>query len=231
MPKILVLKHKKVPYDDLGLIRKALLRNGYDLEERTPLMGDDLPKNLDNYAGMLVMGGAMAVYDNLPEINAEMRLMDSVLTSPNPKPVFGICLGCQMLATVAGGQVHKGDKGFETGFVKIRLEEDDPMFGDELDSQLVYQWHQDTFTMAPAVKRVVTGDMYANQAIRFGTYAYGTQFHPEVDATIIHAWHTEPEAEVPADKPPMANDLQTAQEALPKIDRWLNRFVRDFYQD
>jgi GMP synthase (glutamine-hydrolysing) len=233
MAKILVLKHKKVRYDDLGLLRKAFIRNGFDLEERVPLKGDPLPENLDGYAGMVVMGGKMGVYDNLPEINAEMKLMDKVLTSANPKPVFGVCLGCQMLATVAGGTVHKGDKGFETGFVKVQAVTDDPTFGTELHDAHVYQWHQDTFTLAPAARHLMRGDVYAHQAIRFGMYAYGTQFHPEVDTNIMTAWHTEPESDggIPEGTKPLAHDLQLAQQALPVIDRWMNRFVRDFYRE
>lgn len=232
MPKILVLKHKKVPYDDLGLLRKAFIRNGFDLEERVALRGDPLPDTLDGYEGMVVMGGKMGVYDNLPAINDEMRLMDKVLTSASPKPVFGVCLGCQMLATVAGGTVHKGDKGFETGFVTVRNVTDDSVFGDELNGAQVYQWHQDTFTLAPAARHLMKGDTYAHQAIRFGMYAYGTQFHPEVDTAIMRAWHTEPEADegIPSGTKPLAHDLQVATDALPKIDRWLNRFVKDFYK-
>jgi GMP synthase (glutamine-hydrolysing) len=230
MSKILVLKHKKVAYDDLGMLRKALLRNGYDLEERCTIKGDSLPENLDAYAGMVVMGGAMGVYDNLPGINDEMRLMDKVLTSSNPKPIFGVCLGCQMLATVAGGRVHKGDKGFETGFVPIQTLADDPIFGDELNGAQVYQWHQDTFTLAPAVRPVAKGDVYANQAIRFGMYAYGTQFHPEVDEAIMRAWHLDAEDGVPEGKAPLEEDMRQSVQALPKIERWLNRFVKDFYQ-
>ncbi len=46
---------------------------------------------------------------------ATIATLKKVLASPKPKPIFGICLGHQLLAIAAGAKTFKVESIIETG--------------------------------------------------------------------------------------------------------------------
>jgi GMP synthase (glutamine-hydrolysing) len=49
-------------------------------------------------------------------------------------------------------------------------------------------WHGDTFTLPEDAVLLASSPMYAHQAFRFGSRAYGLRFHIEPDTDTWTAW-------------------------------------------
>jgi GMP synthase-like glutamine amidotransferase len=58
---------------------------------------------------------------------------------------------------------------------------------------LSLQWHGDTFDLPDGAALLAGSPAYPNQAFRFGSAAYGVQFHLEVSPALAREW-----ADVPA---------------------------------
>lgn len=118
----------------------------------------DLPSTLEDFKGLIVMGGPMGVYemDIYPHLKVVSRLIREAINR-NLK-VLGICLGAQLIAHTLGARVFKGHCE-EIGWHKIELTEDGlrdplmialarhPSFGDVWREFKVFHWHGDTFEL------------------------------------------------------------------------------------
>jgi GMP synthase-like glutamine amidotransferase len=151
-----------------------------------PDQGDALP---DRANAVIVLGGVMGVHDDnscpfLPVVKAALaRLL------ANGTPLFGICLGGQLLADVAGGVVSSNRCG-EKGLVEVTLTAagaSDRMFAGIDRSFPVFEWHNDSFMIPPEAELLAFSSVCQGQAFRIGN-ALGVQFHPEVNTTIVADW-------------------------------------------
>jgi len=102
-------------------------------------------------------------------------------------PTLGICLGAQLLAVAAGGEVQRGSSGPELGLGTV-----DVPTGDQLltaGTMPVVQWHYDTVTRLPdGAELLASSAAYAVQAFRVGDVAWGLQFHVEATADMVREW-------------------------------------------
>ena len=151
-----------------------------------PDLGEALPRSQN---ALIVLGGAMGVHDEAahPFLRAVKERMRHALD--DAVPLFGICLGGQLLAEVAGGSVA-GNRCGEKGLVEIRLTPAgtaDPLFQGGAGSFQAFQWHNDSFSLSVAAVHLATSAACPGQAFRIGN-AWGVQFHPEVDRAIVAAW-------------------------------------------
>lgn len=151
-----------------------------------PDLGEDLPRSRN---ALIVLGGAMGVYDEAahPFLRAVKERMRRALD--DAVPLFGICLGGQLLAEVAGGSVA-GNRCGEKGLVEIRLTPAgvaDPLFSGSAESFRAFQWHHDSFSLPATAVHLAASAACPGQAFRLGN-AWGVQFHPEVDLDIVAAW-------------------------------------------
>lgn len=151
-----------------------------------PDLGEALPASA---GAVIVLGGAMGVHDEAqhPFLRAVKGFMGEILSAGTP--LFGICLGGQLLADVAGGVVSSNCCG-EKGLVDITLTaagSADPLFAGIGQRFRAYQWHNDSFTVPPGATHLATATVCPAQGFRIGN-AWGVQFHPEVDSAIVHAW-------------------------------------------
>ena len=96
MSRILVLQHVKS--EGLGIIGKALGQRGIAVDFLKIFKGDRIPKSINGYDGLIVLGGPMGVYeeDVYPFIKDEITLIKNALK--NNISILGICLGAQLLA-------------------------------------------------------------------------------------------------------------------------------------
>lgn len=138
---------------------------------------------------VIVLGGAMGVHDEErhPFLRPLKQFMADMLGAGTP--LIGICLGGQLLAEVAGGEVSSNCRG-EKGLVEIGLTASgaaDPLFAGIASSFRAFQWHNDSFALPPGALHLAASLICPGQAFRIGN-AWGIQFHPEVDAAIIAAW-------------------------------------------
>jgi len=102
-------------------------------------------------------------------------------------PTLGICLGAQLLAVAAGGEVARGAAGPELGLGTVTVHEPDALL--EAGPLTVVQWHNDTVTRLPDdAALLASSDRYEVQALRVGEVAWGLQFHIEATPEMVAEW-------------------------------------------
>ncbi|GLY32779.1 type 1 glutamine amidotransferase [Kineosporia sp. NBRC 101731] len=192
---ILVVEHESTCPP--ALFGDGLASFGIGSQIVRPYRGDRLPEDLDEYAGLVVLGGEMAAWDDevAPWLPAVRALMSRAVS--DRVPTLGICLGAQLLALACGGEVVRGSAGFEIGVTTVTAlpEADaDPYFGvigDRLGSAQwpVRHFHGDAITvLPPGAELLVTGKVYPHQGFRVGENAWAVQYHPEVPDDGFGEW-------------------------------------------
>lgn len=184
----------------LYLVNEANSGPGVLLEEATALgaahtivrtfADEHVPASHKAYDGLVVMGGIMGVYQDTeyPFIEDARALMRAFHTAD--KPIMGVCLGAQMLASAFGASVYK--MGFdEWGFLPQTWDAtagDDPLLRDAAQGLRIMQWHGDTFDLPEGATRLATREGCPNQGFRIGAKSYGFQFHLEMTEATTDYW-------------------------------------------
>ena len=93
---VCVIQH--VPCETPGLLADVLAAHGVSVTTVRVFKGERIPRQIGAYAGLVVMGGPMGVYeqDQYPFLQREIRLLQDALSER--RPILGICLGSQLLA-------------------------------------------------------------------------------------------------------------------------------------
>ena len=152
--------------------------------------------------GVIILGGPMNVDDEADchFLTEEKDFIRDMIRQEIP--LLGVCLGAQLIAQAAGGSVFKAsDK--EMGWYKVDLckeGEQDFLFRGLPKSFHVFQWHEDTFSIPPQGKRLVTAAGCPNQGFKVGKRCYGIQFHLEADSTMINGWLQSMMKDLPASR-------------------------------
>lgn len=182
-----VLQH--VEWEGPGIIAQEAQKRGCEVDIRRMDCEDEIPA-ANHVDGLVVMGGPLGAYEEewYPYLRDECELLATV--ARRGRPVLGVCLGAQLLAKALGAKVLPGH-GAEIGFGSIELTpagQEDPLFAGAGNTLPVFHWHGDTFTLPECAVLLASSQMYTNQAFRFGSRAYGFQFHVEPDAETWTAW-------------------------------------------
>lgn len=154
--------------------------------------GAPIPDRLDRRA-LIVLGGACLPDDDdlVPWLPATRALVRQALAEQ--VPMFGICLGGQMLAQVAGGEVRGKHGPPEFGSTRLGLRPEaaeDPLFHGLPAHPSAIENHVDAITALPAGAHwLARSDNCPYQAFRIGPAAWGVQFHPETAAERIRGWN------------------------------------------
>ena len=167
-------------------IATALTELGVPFEVRRLYEGDALPAWPHEVAGFISLGGAMHAHQThqFPFLDAEVKLLRHVIHEGGA--VWGVCLGAQLVAQAAGGDVYKL-KAPEVGWVSVEKEADDPLLHNISSPFTAFCWHEYACTV-PATSHLVASSDSGVQVFRAGGRAWATQFHPEIDATIAPHW-------------------------------------------
>jgi GMP synthase (glutamine-hydrolysing) len=107
-------------------------------------------------------------------------------------PVFGVCLGAQMLARAAGARVAPA-RTPEIGWYEVELTRAghvDPVLGVMPARSTVFQWHRYTYEV-PTGGAELARSTSATQAFHLPPSAWGIQFHAEITLPMLIAWAEE----------------------------------------
>lgn len=190
MSTVYVLQH--IRWEPAGAIETALAAAGVAVRYVRSGEGEPVPAELDDAAGLVVMGGPMGVYeqDRYPYLTRELQLIEH--TVAQGKPVLGVCLGSQLLAAALGATVRPGHRK-EVGWHPVSLAEvarNDALLAGVPPSFTPLHWHGDVFDLPPGAVRLASSALTETQAFRFGRSAYGFLFHLEVTPAIVRDWAT-----------------------------------------
>jgi GMP synthase (glutamine-hydrolysing) len=182
---VLVLQH--IGCETLGTIADALDTQGVSVQYIRAFDGESVPKELGAAAGLIVMGGPQSVYEQnkFPYLRDELRLIENTLRQE--KPILGVCLGSQLLASALGAEVKSGPQK-EIGWFNVSLTGDagrDALFAGVPSSFMGFHWHGDVFDLPTGAVALASSAPTPHQAYRHGRNAYGLLFHMEVTAAQI----------------------------------------------
>ena len=170
---------------------------------------------------VMVFGGAMNAReeDRHPWLWREKQWIAGLLE--RRVPVLGVCLGAQLLAEAAGGEVRRAAEP-EIGWREVALEadaHDDPLMGPLGERFTSFQWHSYE-AVPPSGSTVLARSGPCLQAYRLaGLPAWGIQFHAEVDRPTLEHWIRDYESD--PDAVAMGLDPNALlEESRPAISAW-----------
>ena len=195
---MLVLSVTHGPTVPGGVFDDAVEAAGHMLE-RWQVPDGAAPAAAGSYDAVMIFGGSMHPDqdDRFHWLGNEEEFLKHVLAEG--VPVFGVCLGAQMLARAAGAAV--GPAGApEVGWLDVDLTVEgaaDPVLGGLPATATVFQWHHYTFDL-PAGATELARSATCTQAFRLSDRpAWGIQFHAEVTLAMVTAWTREDPDELP----------------------------------
>ena len=181
-----------------GVFDEAVEAAGHTLE-RWVVPDGARPDSPTSFGAVMVFGGSMHPDqdDRFEWLAHEERFLQDVLASDIP--VFGVCLGAQMLARAAGGGVRPASVP-EIGWFEVSLTDagtNDGVLGRLPETAMVFQWHHYTFDL-PTDAIELARSPICTQAFRLAERdAWGIQFHAEVTLAMVAAWIEEDPDELP----------------------------------
>ncbi len=146
--------------------------------------------DLNDYDTLILLGGPMSANDDakLPWLKQEKIFIEKNIKAK--KPIIGICLGAQLIASVLGAKISQ-NLNREIGWFELQRapasEEPDPVFGQLPSSFLSFHWHGETFALPEGAKLLASSQACHNQAFVYENLIYALQFHPEVEGSFIRA--------------------------------------------
>ena len=195
MPGVLVIQH--VPHEGLGTLEDGFKQAGLAVASLDAWRAKSWP-SIKAIDGLVVMGGPQGVYEQkqYPYLTNEIALLRDAVRAK--KPVLGICLGAQLLAAALGAEVRPNHSK-EIGWYPVMREpgaDGDPLWDAFGQTETVFQWHGDTFDLPKGATQLASAPLCEQQAFRYGSNAYGIQFHIEITEAMIRAWIVANKAEL-----------------------------------
>lgn len=202
MPRLALIVRHAEPETLAENYTSALVERGFEFHsvnvfESAPTFDVFDPPGLEEVDLIIVLGGSQSANDGNPAIRSELRFLSEAMASD--VPVFGVCLGAQIMARSLGGEVSPTG-GYEFGLRKMWITEEgsrDPVFG-KMRVPLVPTLHGECFTIPPGAIELAYGYMLCRDgtfkresfAFRYGI-SYGFQFEPQLTLDELRVWNRE----------------------------------------
>jgi GMP synthase (glutamine-hydrolysing) len=213
MSTVLAIRH--VAFEDLGSFETVLTARGHDIRYIDAATEDLAALPHDAPTPLFVLGGPIGAYEEAlyPFLNEELRFIEKRLAVQSP--IFGICLGAQLMARALGARVYPA-AAKELGWAPIALTDAgrrsvlQPLGGGP-----VLHWHGDTFDLPRGATRLASTAVCENQAFSLGSNALALQFHIEADAKGLERWYVGHTMELAAAKIAVPALRAQSQECAP----------------
>lgn len=158
---------------------------------------------LDAFDFLVVMGGPMGVNDDVkyPWLVDEKAFIRTCVQAG--KPVLGICLGAQLMASAMGAPVVSNCHP-EIGWFEVQRTEHAKSLSLLKDFQTdipVFHWHGDTFGIPAGAKHLLKSEACVNQAFLIGESALGLQFHLEMTPAALQTMLENGSGELSSNEP------------------------------
>ncbi len=166
-----------VPFEGLGSIRAWLEEAGYRVTFTQLFDTMEFP-DLSEVHLLIVLGGPMSVNDEarFPWLAKEKQFIRNAIGLG--RPVLGICLGAQLIASALGARVYRNATP-EIGWFPVEaVAAEQPTFQFPRVAE-VFHWHGETFDLPPGTIHLARSAGCENQAFQIGRTVIGLQFHLE----------------------------------------------------
>ena len=187
-----------------------------------------MPSTLQEFSGLVVMGGPMSVNDDLPWIPQVVALIQQAIAMNIP--VLGHCLGGQLMTKAMGGFVTQGSIK-ELGWGKVNII-DDPIaktWLGEITEFEAFHWHGETFSIPEKAVLLFSSPYCVNQAFAVGIHL-AMQCHVEVTEEMVRSWSIFNAEEIAQNlSSPAVQTAQVMQERLPQRITALNAIANQLY--
>jgi len=192
--RLLVLQHLEI--EGPGLFKQFAEERDLKIEIIRLDKKDNLPQTKKGDL-ILIMGGPMGVKDigsdRYPWLKLERDFIKKELE--NERPIIGVCLGAQLLASAAGGDVEILKYGSppkslpEIGWSQIFIDKSNKDFKALFKNPFhVLHWHGDRILLPNKAALIASSARCKEQFFRIGNFAYGLQFHIESTGAMIDKW-------------------------------------------
>ena len=201
MKRALIIRHA-APESLADNFRSIFEAQGFHLDrldvfESAPRYDLFNPPELASIKMILILGGPMSANDDLPALHQEREYLTEAMS--RDVPVFGICLGAQLMSTALGGVVEASG-GYQFGLRNIMITADgdsDPVLS-KITVPLVPTLHGECFSIPPGAVKLAEGFMMCrdakyrriNMAFRYNN-SYAFQFEPQLTLDELKVWHRE----------------------------------------
>ncbi|MBU0964972.1 MAG: gamma-glutamyl-gamma-aminobutyrate hydrolase family protein, partial [Proteobacteria bacterium] len=146
-----------VPFEGLGSIALWLAAAGFEITSTRFFASAELP-DLNMIDLLVVMGGPMSVNDEaeLPWLVLEKRFIREAIEAG--KPVLGICLGAQLIASALGARIYPNPVK-EIGWLPIQgISANDSAVFRFPETEKVFHWHGETFDLPAGAIRLAKSE-------------------------------------------------------------------------
>jgi GMP synthase-like glutamine amidotransferase len=217
-----------VPTESPGNILAWAAEHGHQITHTLFYQDEPLP-DVASFDWLVIMGGPMNVYeeDLYPWLSDEKGLIREAIAVG--KVVLGFCLGSQLIADAIGGKVTANDRP-EIGWHRIEWTDmalANPLFSFFPRSSVVFQWHNDTFSVLPPGAVLLAGsEACEHQAFIYREKVFGFQFHLENTSEMIRAMALElPEETGPTAWVQTPEEMSAHPEHIEQDRQWLSELL------